>query len=168
MRAGLAPAAGEGGSPASSTLSSRTEEEEEEEGFAFIFRACQVWRRTKDRSPPLPLPAAFLGDIALDEEDLQQFQVERVVDLARHTITRLPSNSSGTSACPCLSAPPGGSPADPPRTPTGNNATNPGAGRSRGRQRARSRHRRAATSRPERVWPDGVIPYVISGNFSGE
>nr|XP_021154607.1 bone morphogenetic protein 1 [Columba livia] len=27
--------------------------------------------------------------------------------------------------------------------------------------------RRAATSRPERVWPDGVIPYVISGNFSG-
>uniref|UniRef100_A0ACB8EX00 Bone morphogenetic protein 1 n=1 Tax=Sphaerodactylus townsendi TaxID=933632 RepID=A0ACB8EX00_9SAUR len=33
--------------------------------------------------------------------------------------------------------------------------------------RARSRNRRAATSRPERVWPDGVIPYVISGNFSG-
>lgn len=30
------------------------------------------------------------------------------------------------------------------------------------------RRRRAATSRPERVWPDGVIPYVISGNFSGE
>ncbi len=30
------------------------------------------------------------------------------------------------------------------------------------------RRRRAATSRPERVWPDGIIPYVISGNFSGE
>lgn len=30
------------------------------------------------------------------------------------------------------------------------------------------RWRRAATSRPERVWPDGIIPYVISGNFSGE
>lgn len=30
------------------------------------------------------------------------------------------------------------------------------------------RVRRAATSRPERVWPDGIIPYVISGNFSGE
>lgn len=29
------------------------------------------------------------------------------------------------------------------------------------------RRRRAATSRPERVWPEGVIPYVISGNFSG-
>lgn len=55
--------------------------------------------------------------------------------------------------------------------PTGSNSTNtsPRPGhqpRSRGRQRARSR--RAATSRPERVWPDGVIPYVISGNFSGE
>ncbi|XP_033951396.1 bone morphogenetic protein 1-like isoform X5 [Pseudochaenichthys georgianus] len=29
------------------------------------------------------------------------------------------------------------------------------------------RRRRAATSRPERVWPDGIIPYVISGNFTG-
>ena len=36
-----------------------------------------------------------------------------------------------------------------------------------GRQGVR-RRKRAATSRPERVWPDGVIPYVISGNFSGE
>uniref|UniRef100_A0A8C0KZL2 Metalloendopeptidase n=1 Tax=Canis lupus dingo TaxID=286419 RepID=A0A8C0KZL2_CANLU len=27
--------------------------------------------------------------------------------------------------------------------------------------------RRAATSRPERVWPDGVIPFVIGGNFTG-
>uniref|UniRef100_A0A493T5B5 Peptidase M12A domain-containing protein n=1 Tax=Anas platyrhynchos platyrhynchos TaxID=8840 RepID=A0A493T5B5_ANAPP len=81
-------------------------------------------------------PTAFLGDIALDEEDLRLFQVERVVDLAHRTITRLPTNSSGSPQA-----------------------------RSRGRQRARSR--RAATSRPERVWPDGVIPYVISGNFSG-
>ncbi|XP_026723360.1 bone morphogenetic protein 1-like, partial [Athene cunicularia] len=90
----------------------------------------------------VPAAAAFLGDIALDEEDLRLFRVERVVDLARRTITRLPTNSSGT------------------------NTTRPGhQPRSRGRQRARSR--RAATSRPERVWPDGVIPYVISGNFSG-
>uniref|UniRef100_A0A663N8I4 Metalloendopeptidase n=1 Tax=Athene cunicularia TaxID=194338 RepID=A0A663N8I4_ATHCN len=86
-------------------------------------------------TPHTPLPAAFLGDIALDEEDLRLFRVERVVDLARRTITRT-------------------------------NTTRPGhQPRSRGRQRARSR--RAATSRPERVWPDGVIPYVISGNFSG-
>ncbi|XP_042200474.1 bone morphogenetic protein 1-like isoform X2 [Callorhinchus milii] len=31
----------------------------------------------------------------------------------------------------------------------------------------RSRNRRASTSRPERVWPEGVIPYVIGGNFTG-
>lgn len=40
--------------------------------------------------------------------------------------------------------------------------------RSPGRWRSRSRSRRAATSRPERVWPDGVIPFVIGGNFTGE
>ncbi|KJH43151.1 astacin [Dictyocaulus viviparus] len=28
--------------------------------------------------------------------------------------------------------------------------------------------KRAATARKERVWPDGVIPYVIAANFSGE
>ncbi|KIH53585.1 CUB domain protein [Ancylostoma duodenale] len=28
--------------------------------------------------------------------------------------------------------------------------------------------RRAATARKERIWPDGVIPYVIAANFSGE
>ncbi|NXU24801.1 BMP1 protein, partial [Thalassarche chlororhynchos] len=116
--------------------------------------------------------AAFLGDIALDEEDLQLFQVDRVVDLTRHTITRLPTNSSGTTAVPALPAAsiPRGCPCSPPPLPAGSNATSasPRPGhqpRSRGRQRARSR--RAATSRPERVWPDGVIPYVISGNFSG-
>ncbi|MBN3293694.1 TLL2 protein, partial [Polypterus senegalus] len=30
-----------------------------------------------------------------------------------------------------------------------------------------SRVRRAATSRQERIWPGGVIPYVIGGNFTG-
>lgn len=38
----------------------------------------------------------------------------------------------------------------------------------RSNQQASRRRKRAATSRPERVWPDGVIPYVISGNFSGK
>lgn len=27
---------------------------------------------------------------------------------------------------------------------------------------------RAATSRAERIWPGGVIPYVIGGNFTGK
>ncbi|XP_075901094.1 bone morphogenetic protein 1-like [Nelusetta ayraudi] len=42
------------------------------------------------------------------------------------------------------------------------NQTDPASG-----GRGLGRRRRAATSRPERVWPDGIIPYVISGNFSG-
>ncbi|XP_077973794.1 bone morphogenetic protein 1-like [Styela clava] len=45
----------------------------------------------------------------------------------------------------------------------------------RGRYRSRiqrteavhKRMRRAATARPERIWPAGVIPYVISANFTG-
>lgn len=30
------------------------------------------------------------------------------------------------------------------------------------------RVRRATTSRAERIWPGGVIPYVIGGNFTGQ
>uniref|UniRef100_A0A669F2C2 Metalloendopeptidase n=1 Tax=Oreochromis niloticus TaxID=8128 RepID=A0A669F2C2_ORENI len=80
------------------------------------------------------LSAAFLGDIALDEEDLRSFKVDRIIDLAARTVQVVN------------------------RTNTGSNSQN--------RQGAR-RRKRAATSRPERIWPDGVIPYVISGNFSG-
>ena len=29
------------------------------------------------------------------------------------------------------------------------------------------RSTRAVTSRPERKWPYGVIPYIIDGNFTG-
>lgn len=32
----------------------------------------------------------------------------------------------------------------------------------------RKRYPRAATSRTERIWPGGVIPYVIGGNFTGK
>ncbi|MBN3300558.1 bone morphogenetic protein 1a [Amia ocellicauda] len=86
--------------------------------------------------------AAFLGDIALDEEDLRMFKVDRIVDLTRHTIQKLNETT--------------GSPAN----LTNRNITEM-------RRRALRRQKRAATSRPERVWPEGVIPYVISGNFSG-
>uniref|UniRef100_A0A8C4QUT2 Metalloendopeptidase n=1 Tax=Eptatretus burgeri TaxID=7764 RepID=A0A8C4QUT2_EPTBU len=30
-----------------------------------------------------------------------------------------------------------------------------------------ARQRRAATARPERIWPGGVIPYVVGANFTG-
>uniref|UniRef100_A0A803TAZ1 Uncharacterized protein n=1 Tax=Anolis carolinensis TaxID=28377 RepID=A0A803TAZ1_ANOCA len=92
-------------------------------------------------------PAAFLGDIALDEEDLKMFKVDRVVDLTRHTIQRTANNSS---------------------VPQNTQSPHKSIGwqRRRWRQdRGRTRSRRAATSRHERVWPDGIIPYVISGNF---
>uniref|UniRef100_A0A671W259 Metalloendopeptidase n=1 Tax=Sparus aurata TaxID=8175 RepID=A0A671W259_SPAAU len=72
---------------------------------------------------------AFLGDIALDEDDLRMFKNV-------HSI----NGSSSTESVR--------------RT------------RAADRQTLR-RWRRAATSRPERVWPDGIIPYVISGNFTG-
>lgn len=34
----------------------------------------------------LSLSAAFLGDIALDEEDLRSFKVDRIIDLAQRTV----------------------------------------------------------------------------------
>uniref|UniRef100_A0AAR2JDA1 Metalloendopeptidase n=1 Tax=Pygocentrus nattereri TaxID=42514 RepID=A0AAR2JDA1_PYGNA len=39
--------------------------------------------------------------------------------------------------------------------------------RGRGARGGKSRVPRAATSRAERIWPGGVIPYVIGGNFTG-
>ncbi|KAJ1361771.1 Zinc metalloproteinase nas-39 [Parelaphostrongylus tenuis] len=30
------------------------------------------------------------------------------------------------------------------------------------------KRKRAATARKERIWPDGIIPYLIAANFSGE
>uniref|UniRef100_A0A3Q3LQZ7 Metalloendopeptidase n=1 Tax=Mastacembelus armatus TaxID=205130 RepID=A0A3Q3LQZ7_9TELE len=82
---------------------------------------------------------AFLGDIALDEDDLQIFkQAHRTVVLMCINVTVNSSTSSESVR------------------------------RKRGAVRqSLHRLRRAATSRPERVWPDGIIPYVISGNFSG-
>lgn len=32
----------------------------------------------------------------------------------------------------------------------------------------KNRYPRAATSRTERIWPGGVIPYLIGGNFTGK
>ncbi|KAJ3603850.1 hypothetical protein NHX12_028591 [Muraenolepis orangiensis] len=81
---------------------------------------------------------AFLGDIALDEEDMQMFKVDRIINVAQRTIQTF--NHTSTESLT-------------------NQST-------RNRQGAH-RRKRAATSRPERVWPEGVIPYVISGNFTG-
>ncbi|XP_053480258.1 bone morphogenetic protein 1a isoform X3 [Ictalurus furcatus] len=90
------------------------------------------------------LKVAYLGDIALDEEDMLMFKVDRIVDAVQKTVINL----NRTHTAGVLS-----------------NDTSPNAARSN--QQAARRRKRAATSRPERVWPEGVIPYVISGNFSG-
>uniref|UniRef100_A0A8C3RUI7 Peptidase M12A domain-containing protein n=1 Tax=Chelydra serpentina TaxID=8475 RepID=A0A8C3RUI7_CHESE len=94
--------------------------------------------------------AAFLGDIALDEEDLRLFQVDQLVDLKHRTTEKTAANTSGIRT-----------------NSTSLKSRRPQKKRQWRQGQERSRRRRAATSRHERVWPDGVIPYVISGNFSG-
>lgn len=81
--------------------------------------------------------AAFWGDIALDEDDLRMFKD------AHSQVGLEPTNHTDSGNSTASSSPRA---AD---------------------RRTLHRLRRAATSRPERVWPDGIIPYVISGNFSG-
>uniref|UniRef100_A0A3P8UQF3 Metalloendopeptidase n=1 Tax=Cynoglossus semilaevis TaxID=244447 RepID=A0A3P8UQF3_CYNSE len=73
------------------------------------------------------LLVAFLGDIALDEEDLLMFREAHTTEDDQQRRIR----------------------------------------RRRAPVRILQRLRRAATARRERVWPDGIIPYAISGNFSG-
>lgn len=47
------------------------------------------------RHQRLFLSAAFLGDIALDEEDLQMFKVDRIIDWAQRTIKIINHTQSG-------------------------------------------------------------------------
>uniref|UniRef100_A0A8D0CLR5 Metalloendopeptidase n=1 Tax=Scleropages formosus TaxID=113540 RepID=A0A8D0CLR5_SCLFO len=102
--------------------------------FFLLFCNCGV---TNESLLCSAHSAAFLGDIALDEDDLRMFQLESFPNVGQGTVQSSNSTSSGKSL------------------------NNPGSQRIH-------RRKRAATSRPERVWPEGVIPYVISGNFSGD
>ncbi|XP_038589680.1 bone morphogenetic protein 1-like isoform X1 [Micropterus salmoides] len=88
--------------------------------------------------------AAFLGDIALDEDDLRMFKDANSSDGAHNAVQ---TNHTDTAI----------------------SSTYDESARSKraADRKTLRRRRRAATSRPERVWPDGIIPYVISGNFSG-
>uniref|UniRef100_A0A4W6CKG4 Metalloendopeptidase n=1 Tax=Lates calcarifer TaxID=8187 RepID=A0A4W6CKG4_LATCA len=91
-----------------------------------------------------------MGDIALDEDDLRMFKEAHSTDDEQHTI-QTNQTDSGIKARMI------------------NSSTSNESVRSKRSAIKQSLHRlrRAATSRPERVWPDGIIPYVISGNFSG-
>ncbi|TNM85724.1 hypothetical protein fugu_007995 [Takifugu bimaculatus] len=125
--------------------------------------------------------AAFWGDIALDEEDLRMFQIDRTIDLTQHSHSHprqghtsggleeletskkrgslylllerirrfgldfLPKNTTKAAASP--------------KSQTGKVGKTGSV--------VKSRFTRAATSRAERIWPGGVIPYIIGGNFTG-
>lgn len=41
--------------------------------------------------------AAFLGDIALDEEDLRSFRVDRIIDLAQRTVQTVNHTDTGNN-----------------------------------------------------------------------
>ncbi|XP_063261858.1 tolloid-like protein 2 isoform X3 [Prinia subflava] len=119
--------------------------------------------------------AAFWGDIALDEDDLKLFQIDKTVDLTKHSDGNERHTSGGLG-----------------EDVSNENATSTDhsdkAVKKDGRQnttlarspqrkeykdesgmdtRSSARVRRATTSRAERIWPGGVIPYVIGGNFTG-
>ncbi|XP_057177472.1 bone morphogenetic protein 1b isoform X1 [Triplophysa rosa] len=88
--------------------------------------------------------AAYLGDIALDEEDLRLLKLNYII-AALNASSNLSISESAN------------------RASASGNAEDDSVLASR----ILLRRRRAATARPERVWPDGIIPYIISGNFSG-
>lgn len=45
--------------------------------------------------------AAFLGDIALDEEDLKSFKVDRIIDLAQRTVQIINHTDAGNISYRC-------------------------------------------------------------------
>ncbi|KAM6132380.1 LOW QUALITY PROTEIN: tolloid-like protein 1 [Pterocles gutturalis] len=116
--------------------------------------------------------AVFWGDIALDDEDLKIFQIDRTIDLTQHSNERLGHNTGGFGEHG-MSKKRGalyqlidrirrfGS---------GFEQNNTSKGRTTVKfsgKNEKNRFPRAATSRTERIWPGGVIPYVIGGNFTG-
>ncbi|KAG7512160.1 bone morphogenetic protein 1-like isoform X1 [Solea senegalensis] len=87
--------------------------------------------------------AAFLGDIALDEDDIRMFKDFHSSDGEQ---PRAQSNQTDSVSI---------------------STSNETIRSKRAANKILHRLKRAATSRPERVWPDGIIPYAINGNFSG-
>lgn len=49
----------------------------------------------------LSVSAAFLGDIALDEEDLRSFKVDRIIDLAQRTVQTVNHTDAGNNSRMC-------------------------------------------------------------------
>ncbi|KAH0616082.1 hypothetical protein JD844_026913, partial [Phrynosoma platyrhinos] len=116
--------------------------------------------------------AVFWGDIALDDEDLKIFQIDRTIDLTQNSNKRERHNTGGFEDH-------GVSKKNDAlyqlidrirRFGSGFEQTNITKGRAAptiSESIERKRIPRAATSRTERIWPGGVIPYAIGGNFTG-
>ncbi|XP_008536249.2 tolloid-like protein 1 isoform X1 [Equus przewalskii] len=116
--------------------------------------------------------AVFWGDIALDEEDLNIFQIDRTIDLTQNPFGKL-GHTTGGLGDHGMSKKRGalyqlidrirriGSGLEQNNTVKGKVPLKFSG------QNEKNRVPRAATSRTERIWPGGVIPYVIGGNFTG-
>nr|XP_028600382.1 tolloid-like protein 1 [Podarcis muralis] len=115
--------------------------------------------------------AVFWGDIALDDEDLKMFHIDRTIDLTQHSNERLGHNTGGFGERAVSKK------SDAlfqlidsiRRFGSGFQQNNITKGRALtfSGSYEKKRFPRAATSRTERIWPGGVIPYVIGGNFTG-
>ncbi|XP_072240945.1 dorsal-ventral patterning tolloid-like protein 1 isoform X1 [Leuresthes tenuis] len=126
--------------------------------------------------------AVFWGDIALDEEDLRMFQIDRTIDLTQHTHIHANSRQGHTSGGigEHETVKKGslylllerirrfGFDYNPKNETKGTSSPKSQIGKDGNTVKVmKSRIPRAATSRAERIWPGGVIPYVIGGNFTG-
>ncbi|XP_044537617.1 tolloid-like protein 1 [Gracilinanus agilis] len=116
--------------------------------------------------------AIFWGDIALDDEELRVFQIDRTIDLTQNSFEKLGHITGGLGDYG-VSKKRGalyqlidrirrfGSGLEQNSTAKGKASVKFSG------QNEKNRVPRAATSRTERIWPGGVIPYVIGGNFTG-
>ncbi|XP_005335338.2 tolloid-like protein 2 [Ictidomys tridecemlineatus] len=116
--------------------------------------------------------AVFWGDIALDEDDLKLFHIDKAQDWTKPSVEESGHSTGGLEEQPSESWP----------NATALNTSSQEA-RKDGKEDIMLLHstgtldttaktfsarvRRATTSRTERIWPGGVIPYVIGGNFTG-
>ncbi|XP_067828863.1 tolloid-like protein 2 isoform X2 [Heptranchias perlo] len=145
----------------------------------FIAHLLLLWSRGLGSAPGADNPdqtdykdpckaVAFWGDIALDEEDLKYFNIDGTTDLTKPEIERTGHTSGGTREL--LRIPPHNTTAAKRarRSVRKGHLVNMRPKNQRQQSAAaRSRVARAATSRTERIWPGGIIPYIIGGNFTG-
>ncbi|XP_068113667.1 tolloid-like protein 2 isoform X1 [Hyperolius riggenbachi] len=133
-------------------------------GFEYLMEESTEEPNYKDPCKA----AAYWGDIALDEEDLKWFQLNRSLDQETSSnqteITADDLYENVTS--PSLNAT--ASYLTTPKVIKGSlDAVAANGSTTEHQEEHRERIRRAATSRTERIWPGGVIPYLIGGNFTG-